>query len=127
MLFHKNIHTPPSKVFLVRTPPTFLEIPVLNNSLASHFPLKTNWLVKLSPSPPLGISNDPPRGGYGYFPGAAQCTCDYLSVAIRVCGFSDVSEIFLGFISLVAFHNAIPFVGFGFLDNAIMIIAVSID
>ena len=25
----------------------------------------------------------------------------------------------------VAFHNAIPFIGFGFLDNAIMIIAVS--
>ena len=27
----------------------------------------------------------------------------------------------------VALHNAIPFIGFGFLDNAIMIIAVSIE
>lgn len=26
---------------------------------------------------------------------------------------------------LVFFHNALPFVGFGFLDNAIMIAAVS--
>lgn len=53
----------------------------------------------------------------------------YLSVTIRVLAYknSDISDIFLGFISSVAFHNAIPFVGFGFLDNAIMIIAVSID
>jgi hypothetical protein len=27
---------------------------------------------------------------------------------------------------LAAYHTAIPFMGFGFLDNAIMIIAVSI-
>ena len=27
----------------------------------------------------------------------------------------------------VLLHNAIPFVGFGFLDNAIMIVAVSIS
>ena len=46
-----------------------------------------------------------------------------------MCGFSDLSytmHIFLGFIFSVAFHSAIPFVGFGFLDNAVMIIAVSI-
>ena len=52
---------------------------------------------------------------------------DYLSVASRVCGFSDISDVFLVFLSSVAFHNAIPFIGFGFLDNAILIIAVSID
>ena len=28
---------------------------------------------------------------------------------------------------LAAYHTAIPFMGFGFLDNAIMIIAVSIE
>ncbi|CAL8260687.1 unnamed protein product [Boreogadus saida] len=28
---------------------------------------------------------------------------------------------------MVLLHNAIPFVGFGFLDNAIMIVAVSIS
>lgn len=37
----------------------------------------------------------------------------------------SISQIYFCLFLLVFFHNAIPFVGFGFLDNAIMIAAVS--
>jgi len=61
-------------------------------------------------------------GRYGLrkmFKNFAEATSSPLTLILSwwviICGFVPV-----------AVHNAIPFVGFGFLDNAIMIIAVSI-
>ena len=57
----ENIHTPPppKKVFLFYT-----HLPPGNSSLASYFASKT--LAFKTPLP-LGISNDLPWGGYGFF------------------------------------------------------------
>lgn len=38
---------------------------------------------------------------------------------------NGLSSIMVSIVISVLFHNALPFVGFGFLDNAIMIVAVS--
>lgn len=40
-------------------------------------------------------------------------------------GLNIIKVIYFCFLISVIFHNALPFVGFGFFDNAIMIVAVS--
>ena len=59
----ENIHTPSTEGFFVSTPPPPPN-PSGNSSFVSYFLL--NILVFEIPLP-LGISNDPPQGGYGYF------------------------------------------------------------
>ena len=60
----ENIHTPPQKVFVL-----YPLSPPENSSLASYF--ASTILASKTPLP-LGISNDLPWGGYGFFSGTAQ-------------------------------------------------------
>ena len=54
-----NIYTPPWKAFLFCTP-----LPPGNSSLASYFISK---ILAFKTPLPLGISDDLPWGGYGFF------------------------------------------------------------
>ena len=72
----ENIHTPPTQGFLFAPPVT-----PGNSSLASYFASKIlTFKTPLS----LGISDDLPWGGYGFFSGTAQCMyCMMLSLHLK--------------------------------------------
>ena len=59
VLFQKISILPSRRVFGWNPPP-----PIASGSLGSHFPLK---ILTFQTPLPLGISKDPPWGGYGYF------------------------------------------------------------
>ena len=59
MQFHKISILPPWKVFCFAPP-----VPQRNSSLASYFASK---ILAFETPLPLGISNDHPWGGYGFF------------------------------------------------------------